>query len=147
MKTKQFTMTDHNRMLRACADSRATEEEKSFLGYMAGLAAACEPVSADDYRRASILAAINLHVEDSVFDRPRAELNLYLVNEGAVTQATAETECDGANSILVAATSEDGALKVADAYDRGLVTFDNLAWDGKTIAVVTLRDSDTGLYA
>jgi len=74
-------------------------------------------------------------------------LALYLVSEGAITQATAETECDGENSILVAATSDDGALKVADAYDRGLVTFDNLAWDGKTIAVVTLRDCDTGLYA
>ena len=66
---RYFTMTDHNRMLRACADSRATEEEKNFLSTMADLAAAREPVSNSDYIRASTLAAINLHVEDSIFDR------------------------------------------------------------------------------
>lgn len=75
------------------------------------------------------------------------ELSLYLVAEGEVTSATADTEWDGINSILVAATSEDGALKVADAYDQGLVQADNLAWGGGTIAVVTLRDRDTGIYA
>lgn len=75
------------------------------------------------------------------------DLSLYLVAEGEVTPATADTECDGTNSILVAATSEDGALKVAAAYDKGLVQADNLAWGGSTIAVVALRDRDTGLYA
>lgn len=75
------------------------------------------------------------------------DLRLYHVSEGEVTAATAETQWDGENSILVAATSETGALKVADAYDRGLVAADNLAWDGETIAVVTLLDKDTGLYA
>lgn len=76
-------------------------------------------------------------------------LSLYLVSEGTVTPATTATatEWDGTNSILVAASSEDGALKVADAYDRGIVQADNLAWGGETIAVVTLRDRDTGLYA
>ena len=73
-------------------------------------------------------------------------LSLYLVSEGDVSAATPETEWDGANSILVAATSEDGALKVADAYDRGETAADNMAWDGKTISVVTLRDRD-GVYA
>lgn len=68
---KTFTMTDHNRMLLACADSRSTDEEKQFLSTMASLAAACEPVSNDDYRRASILAAINLHDKPSIFDRPK----------------------------------------------------------------------------
>ncbi|MBV1706296.1 MAG: hypothetical protein KGQ37_03725 [Hyphomicrobiales bacterium] len=75
------------------------------------------------------------------------DLSLYLVAEGEVTPATANTEWDGTNSILVAATSVDGALKIAAAYDKGLVQADNLAWDGATIAVVTLRDRDTGLYA
>ncbi len=75
------------------------------------------------------------------------DLSLYLVSEGDVTPATTDTEWDGTNSILVAATSEEGALKVADAYDKGLVQADNLAWDGETIAVVTLRNGDTGLYA
>ena len=48
-----------------------TEATVNFLGYVAGLAAAYEPVCDDEYRRASVLAAINLHVEDSVFDRPQ----------------------------------------------------------------------------
>lgn len=74
-------------------------------------------------------------------------LALYLVAEGEVTQADAATEWDGENSILVAATSEDGARKVADAYDKGQVQADNLMWEGKTLACVTLRDRDTGLYA
>ncbi len=66
---KTFTIPDHDRILRAAHDPRSTPEEKVFLGYMAGLAASFEPVSNDEYRRASILAAINLHDQDSVFDR------------------------------------------------------------------------------
>lgn len=73
-------------------------------------------------------------------------LDLYLVTNGDVTPATADTQCDGTDSVLVAATSEAGALKVAEAWDRGLVQADNLAWDGATVAVVTLRDPETGLY-
>jgi hypothetical protein len=74
------------------------------------------------------------------------DLSLYLVAEGEVTAATAETEWDGANSILVAATSEDAALQVAGAFDRGDAQADNLAWDGKTLACVYLRDRETGDY-
>lgn len=80
-------------------------------------------------------------------ERYYSDLSLYLVAEGEVTPAAADTECDGLNSLLVAATSEGGALKVAAAYDKGLVQANNLAWDGATIAVVTLRDRGTGLYA
>jgi hypothetical protein len=69
---KTFTNTDLARLLRATQDSRATEEERDFLGYMACLAAACEPIENVDYRRSSVLAAINLHVEASIFDRPKA---------------------------------------------------------------------------
>ena len=75
------------------------------------------------------------------------DLSLYLVVEGEVTPASADTHWDGVNSILVAATSKDGALKIASAYDNGLAQANNLAWDGSTIAVVTLRDPDTGLYS
>jgi hypothetical protein len=75
------------------------------------------------------------------------DLSLYLVSEGEVKPATVDTKYDGANSILVAATSEDGAMKVAAAYDEGLAQADNLFWGGATIAAVTLRDRDTGLYA
>jgi len=64
-------MTDHARMLRACEDKRATKEEKQFLSYMASLAAAQEPVENHEYTRASILAAINMHDTDSIFDREK----------------------------------------------------------------------------
>lgn len=73
-------------------------------------------------------------------------LSLYLVSEGDVTAAEASTEWDGANTILVAATSADAALEVANAYDRGQVQADNLQWRGATISVVVLRDSETGDY-
>jgi hypothetical protein len=36
---------------------------------MASLAAAREQVSNSEYRRASILSAPNLHLDDSIFDR------------------------------------------------------------------------------
>lgn len=75
-----------------------------------------------------------------------SDLRLFLVDSGDVIPATAETEWDGENSVLVAATSEEGALKVAAAYDAGQVQVDNLAWCGETIAVVALRDED-GLFA
>ena len=74
------------------------------------------------------------------------DLSMYLVAEGQVTSATPETQWDGTNSILVAATSEDAALQVADAYDRGAVQADNLTWDGETLACVCLRNRDTGDY-
>lgn len=68
---KNFTMTDHSRLLRAAQDARATQEEREFLSAMASMAAANDPVSDAEYTRASTLAAINMHVEDSVFDRPK----------------------------------------------------------------------------
>ena len=66
---RTFNTTDHARLLRAAQDPRATENEREFLGAMASAAAANEPVENADYTRASTLAAINMHVEDSVFDR------------------------------------------------------------------------------
>ena len=66
---KTFTNTDHIRLILAAQHPKATPEEADFLGYMAGMAAAFEPISNEDYTRASILAAINLHDKDSVFDR------------------------------------------------------------------------------
>ena len=68
---RTFTNTDHTRLLRAANDSRATPDEKNFLGMMASMAAANEPVEVDEYLRASALAAINMHLEESVFDRSK----------------------------------------------------------------------------
>jgi len=68
---KTFTTQDHNRLLRAAQDARATQEEREFLSAMSSMAAANESVSDAEYSRASTLAAINMHVEDSVFDRTK----------------------------------------------------------------------------
>lgn len=73
-------------------------------------------------------------------------LNLYLVSEGDVAPAGPETTFDGINSLLVAASSRTGALEVAEAFDRGEIAVDNLAWSGNTIACATLRDPATGDY-
>jgi hypothetical protein len=63
-------------------------------------------------------------------------LNLYLVDQGIVTDASDTTEWDiDAGQLLVAATDTDQALAVASAYDAGKLTIDNINWHGKTIAV------------
>ena len=66
-------------------------------------------------------------------------LNIYLVAEGEVSPAEVNTEFDGERSVLVAATSEAGALMVAEAYDRNDIGIDNLSWNGETITVAALR--------
>jgi hypothetical protein len=74
------------------------------------------------------------------------DLHLYLVTEGEVKFGWPDAEWDGERSILVAATSEEAALEVAEAYDKGLVQAGNLAWAGRTIGAVAMRDPDTGRY-
>ena len=70
---KNFTNTDHTRLLRAAQDARATQGERDFLAKMASMAAASEPVDNDEYLLASTLAAISMRAEDSTFDRPKNE--------------------------------------------------------------------------
>lgn len=60
---------DHNWCLKACADSRATAEEKEFLGFAAGLIAANEKLPKDDAARVRELTGSSLTVEGSIFDR------------------------------------------------------------------------------
>jgi lactam utilization protein B len=66
---KRFTSTDTSRIIAALSDSRTTVEEHGFLAEMLGLAAANEAVSDREYTRTSTLVGINMHVEDSIFDR------------------------------------------------------------------------------
>jgi hypothetical protein len=66
----KLTMTDHEFCLRACADRRATDEEREFLSFMASLAAACEPVTAEQYRRVQVLTGGGLSTTTPIFDRP-----------------------------------------------------------------------------
>ena len=79
---RTFTHSDHARMLAACADHRSTEEEREFLSLMASNYGAAVSVSDAEYWRASRLAAIHIHVEDSIFDRPAA--SIYTLNDGSL---------------------------------------------------------------
>lgn len=66
----------------------------------------------------------------------KEDLRLFLVEEGEVSPAGCDAEWDGERSVLVLATSEEEALKVASAYDAGVIDAGNTTFDGKTIAVV-----------
>lgn len=74
-------------------------------------------------------------------------LSLYLICEGSVERVEAPVEFDGTDSVLVAAVTPESALGLAAAYDRGEIDIDNLSWCGQTIAVLSMVDADTGLYA
>lgn len=66
---KRFTDTDQKRIWNALQHRNATPEERDFLSSMLSLSAANEPITDADYSKAATLAAINLSVEDSIFDR------------------------------------------------------------------------------
>lgn len=61
----------------------------------------------------------------------------FLVNEGEVLQVPPDTQFDGEISVLVYATDENDALRLADLYDRGDLAVDNITVDGKTYAAVS----------
>lgn len=69
---------------------------------------------------------------------------LYQVVAGEVSEVAEPVECDGPESVLVAARNPEGALKVAQAYEQGLTDYDNVATEGGTIAVVRYQDRTTG---
>lgn len=51
----RLTEHDHDRYLRACADPRATDEERAHLSYCAAMAAAGEPITRAEYLRAEAI--------------------------------------------------------------------------------------------
>lgn len=73
-----------------------------------------------------------------------ANLNIYLVSNGNVTfvadaaqpDAAYETEVDGWDCVLVAATSELEAQYLSEAYDNEEVELGNISYCGKTLACV-----------
>ena len=65
----KLTKQDHDFCLRACADVRATEDEKHFLGYMAGMWAANEPVTKDEYYLVQRLTGGFLSTTTPIFNR------------------------------------------------------------------------------
>jgi hypothetical protein len=73
-------------------------------------------------------------------------LYLFLVVDGRVTGGWQEAWWDGERSILVAATSKEVALKIAEAYGNGLVKPDYIPWCYSTAYAVAMRDPDTGDY-
>jgi hypothetical protein len=54
-------------------------------------------------------------------------INLYQVSGGEAMQVGLGAECDGVNSVLVAAADEMQAIELAQRYDRGDLTAANLA--------------------
>ena len=64
-----YTTHDHNCFLRACADSRATADERDFLATQASLAAARESVSRSDYLHAQALTGGALSTTTPIFQR------------------------------------------------------------------------------
>jgi hypothetical protein len=66
-------------------------------------------------------------------------MNFYLVENGAVEPADADTEFDGIDSVLAYTTTETAALARAKAYDAGLIQPDNvwLASEGRAVAALT----------
>jgi hypothetical protein len=73
-------------------------------------------------------------------------LHLYLVTDGRVEPANPDTEWDEERLILVAATSEESALKIANAYHRGIALTSYVPWGSKTVYAVAMRDRYTGDY-
>ena len=67
-------------------------------------------------------------------------LSLYLVQDGEATECGPDTEGDGTNSVVVAATTPDSALRIASAYDRAQIQMDNLQWGAGVVSVVTMKD-------
>lgn len=92
------------------------------------------------------MTASTPRTNDNNYTGTSHDLSLYLVSEGNVTPASADTECDWSESIIVAATSEHAALAIAQAWDQGRVQQDTLMWGDRAICVVCMRDPHTALY-
>lgn len=68
--------------------------------------------------------------------------SFFLVKEGEVSDATAETEFDAIESVLVYAEDEAQARDLAQKYDDGIFSYGNVTVDGKTVSAVTWIESD-----
>lgn len=66
------SLSDHDFCLRMCKDQRATEEERNFLAYCAGMYVNNEPLSKTEYNRMSRLTGAHLSVDGCITDRPIA---------------------------------------------------------------------------
>jgi hypothetical protein len=65
------------------------------------------------------------------------EKNLYLVQDGEVTQVDAGVDFDGQASVLCLASDASAALELARRYDGGLIQPDNVNINGSTIAALS----------
>ena len=74
------------------------------------------------------------------------DLELYFVEAGAVTEGNTDEDWDGFEKILIAATSAEAALAVADLYEQNKIVADTLQWTGQTITAVYYRNPVTGLF-
>lgn len=64
------SMRDHARWLRACADPRATTEEREILSYCAAMTAAREPITRAEYLACEALVGGALSLTTPIYDRP-----------------------------------------------------------------------------
>lgn len=71
-----------------------------------------------------------------------AELKLYLVTNGEAFPTSEAPDLEEAGALLVAATTPEDALRVADAFDNGQVEAEEMTWQGRTISVVKQRDAE-----
>jgi|GEM_PF-7106483 len=74
------------------------------------------------------------------------DLKLFLVRDGEVFSESAAPESNEVDNILVAATTPEGALHIADAYENEQIEPQEMEWQGKKISVLTMRNPQTGLY-
>lgn len=75
-----------------------------------------------------------------------SNLKLFLVANGEAFLESEAPEMTDADSVQVAATSAEGALRAFDAFNNGQTEEQEIQWGGKTISVVALRDPATGQY-
>lgn len=68
---------------------------------------------------------------------------LYLVSDGTVTAADADTKWNGCESSLVFAANEDEAVRLADGYARGECQPDNLQIAGRTVVCLSRENHPT----
>jgi hypothetical protein len=74
------------------------------------------------------------------------DLGIYKLNCCAPQRACAHASNDCGHELIVAATSESGALAVLDAHHRGKADYYALGWNGGIVSVCYMRDA-SGLYA
>ena len=65
-----LTNHDAEKYLRACADPRATDNEREHLSYCASMIHTREPVTRSEYLKAEAMIGGSLSTRECIYDRP-----------------------------------------------------------------------------